>query len=213
MNNRTRTVYINSLVTLFGQLIQVIIGFVIRKIFIDTLGVYYLGYNSVFSNILQMLNLADMGIGVAITSFLFKPLAEGDKNRISVLMYLYKKIYTVIGVIVLSIGIVVSFWIDLLVPDATCSIGYLRLLFYINLAGTVSTYFLAYKRTLIIADQKSYIANAVDTCMYIVVSIAQAVVLIACPNYILYLVLQIAKNIIANFILSIRCDKEYGSFN
>lgn len=210
VNDRTKTVYRNSIVALFGQLIQVLIGFVIRKLFIDTLGINYLGYNSVFSNVLQMLSLADMGIGVAIISFLFKPLAEGDNNRISALMYLYKKIYSIIGFAVLSIGVILSIWLDVLVPDANCSLFYLRLMFYINLVGTVSTYFLAYKRTLIIADQKSYVINLVDTGMYIGISIVQVVILLVFPNYIVFLVLQIARNIISNIILSIKCDKEYG---
>lgn len=212
-NNRTKTVYINSTVTLFCQVLQILLGFIVRKIFIDSLGVAYLGYNSVFTNILQMLNLADMGIGVAITSFLFKPLADGDKERVSALMYLYKKIYNIMGFIVLVIGLVVSVFLGTLIPDATCSIGYLRILFYINLAGTVSTYFLAYKRTLIIADQRSYITNLVDMIMYFIVSCAQIICLFVSPNYIIYLVLQIAKNIISNIILSIKCDKEYGKIN
>lgn len=212
-NNRTKTVYINSTVTLFCQVLQILLGFIVRKIFIDSLGVVYLGYNSVFTNILQMLNLADMGIGVAITSFLFKPLTDGDKARVSALMYLYKKIYNIIGFIVLAIGLVVSAFLGTLIPDATCSIGYLRILFYINLAGTVSTYFLAYKRTLVIADQKSYITNLVDVFMYLIVSCAQIIYLLTDPNYIIYLVLQIAKNIISNIILSIKCDKEYGRIN
>lgn len=212
-NNRTKTVYINSIVTLFCQILQIILGFIVRKIFINSLGVAYLGYNSVFTNILQMLNLADLGIGVAITSFLFKPLTDGDKARVSALMYLYKNIYNIMGFIVLSIGLVVSVFLGTLIPDATCSIGYLRILFYINLAGTVSTYFLAYKRTLIIADQRSYITNLVDAIMYFIVSCAQIICLFVAPNYIIYLVLQIAKNIISNIILSVKCDNEYGRIN
>lgn len=211
--SRTKTIYINSMVTLLSQIAQVIIGFVLRKIFINTLGISYLGYNSVFSNILQMLNLADLGIGIAITSFLFKPIADGDKSRISTLMYFYKKIFNIIGVVVFVFGIIVSLVLNVLVPDAACSLGYLRVLFYINLAGTVSTYFLAYKRTLIIAYQKSYITNLVDMTMYFIISAAQAFFLLMVPNYISYLILQVAKNVISNIILSVHCDKEYGMIN
>lgn len=209
-NLRTKTVYKNSIVTLICQILQIILAFALRKIFISTLGVAYLGYNSVFANILQMLNLADMGIGVAITSFLFKPLADGDKDRIATLMYLYKKVYNIMGFVVLAIGLVISIFLGTIISDATCSLGYLRILFYINLIGTVSTYFLAYKRTLIIADQKSYITNLVDMITNFAVSAAQIICLLVKPNYIIYLVLAIAKNIISNIILSIRCDKEYG---
>lgn len=107
--NRTKIVYLNSVVTLVCQFLQILMGFVVRKIFINTLGVEYLGYNSVFLNILQMLNLADLGVGVAITSFLFKPLADGDNARVAALMYIYKKIYSIIGSFVLAVGVVISF--------------------------------------------------------------------------------------------------------
>lgn len=211
--NRTKNAYINSTVTLFCQVLLIFLGFIVRKIFITSLGVEYLGYNSVFANILQMLNLADMGIGVACTSFLFKPLADGNKSRISALMYLYKKIYNIIGIFVLVIGLVVSIFLKALIPDAICSIGYLRILFYINLAGTISTYFFAYKRTLIIADQKSYITNLIDMAIDFIISGLQIFCLLHASNYVLYMVLQIAKNVFSNIILSIKCDKEYGKIS
>lgn len=208
--NRRKNIYINSLAALIGQLLQILLSFVVRKIFIITLGVSYLGYNSVFSNILQMLNLADLGIGVAVTSFLYKPLAMGEKDRIATLMSLYRKIYHIMGMIVLSIGLIVSVFLGYIIPDATVSIWQLRILFYINLLGTVSTYFLAYKRTLIIADQKSYVANIIDTSIYFVITGIQIVSLLLFPNYIVFLTLSIAKTVISNLILSIKCNQMYG---
>lgn len=89
MEKRTKIVYVNSIVALGSQICQVLIGFITRKLFIDYLGVEYLGYNSVFANILQMLNLADLGIGVAITSYLYKPLSENNKKKITAIMYIY----------------------------------------------------------------------------------------------------------------------------
>ncbi len=212
MDSRTKKAKLNSIVTLIANIMQVIIGFIVRKLFIKYLGVTYLGYNSVFSNILQMLNLADMGIGVAITSYLFKPLAENNKKHVASLMVIYKKLYSIMGKIVLIIGIIVSVFLKQLIPDATCSITYLRILFYINLIGTVSTYFIAYKRTLLIADQKSYITNILDAIMYFCFSMIQIVALIVYPSYIVYLILSIMKNIISNIILSIKTGKLYGKF-
>lgn len=212
-NSRTKKVYLNSIVALLTKILQVILGFVVRKVFINSLGVMYLGYNSVFSNILQMLNLADLGIGVAITSFLYKPLADKDNDRVCALMYMYKKVYRIIGLMVLIAGLIVLAFIEVLIPDAECSLWYLRVLFLINLSGAVSTYFFAYKRTLIIADQKSYIANATDTIMFFAISVMQIGVLVTAPNYIIYLILNIAKNITSNVILSIKSDKILGDFN
>lgn len=210
---RTKKVYLNSSVTLITQILQILFGFIIRKLFIDYLGIEYLGYNSVFNNILQMLNLADLGIGVAITSYLYKPLAENNKDRITAIMYIYKKLYLIIGVIVLGVGLVLSFFLNTLIPDANCGIRYLRLLFYINLVGTASTYFLAYKRTLLIADQKSYLTNITDTVTYFIFSFIQLISLITIPNYIIYLSLNIAKNIVSNIIVSTKVNKEYKYIN
>ena len=212
-NTRTKKAYVNSAVTVSTQFCQILLGFIIRKLFINYLGVTYLGYNSVFSNILQMLNLADMGIGVAITSYLYRPLAEKDKDRITAIMVIYKKLYTVLGFVVLVIGLITSSFLNVLIPDAICEIWYLRILFYINLIGTASTYFLAYKRTLVIADQKSYLTNIVDTTVYFVIAILQLTLLIVVPNYIVYLSLNIAKNIISNIIVSIKVNKNYQYIN
>lgn len=212
-NNRTQKAKLNSIVTLATQFCQILLGFLIRKLFINYLGVTYLGYNSVFTNILQMLNLVDMGIGVAITSYLYKPLAENDRARITAVMGIYKKLYTILGFIVLGIGLIVSGFLNVLIPDATCRIWYLRILFYINLIGTVSTYFLAYKRTLLIANQKSYLTNIVDTIVYFAASILQLLSLIFVPNYIIYLSINIAKNIVSNVIVSIEVNKDYKYIN
>lgn len=210
-NNRTRKVYINSIATLVGQVLQVILGFVVRKLFLNYIGVEYLGYNSVFLNILQLLNLADMGIGVAVTSFLYKPLANNNRSEIATLMCIYKRLYSVMGIIVLSIGMLTIPFLPMLIPDAKCSLGFLVLIYLINLAGTVSTYFLAYKRTLIIADQKSYITNIIDTSLFFGVSILQLIGMLVYPNYIVYISLNLVRNVGSNIVLSIRADRMYGN--
>ena len=210
IESRIKKVSRNAIVSVVCHFWQILIGFVLRKLFIKYLGIEYLGYNSVFTNILQMLNLADLGIGIAITSYLYKPLAEGDTKRISSLMYIYKKLYSFIGIVVIFVGAFVSLFLGRLIPDADCSLSYLRLLFFINLVGTVSTYFVAYKRTLIIADQKAYITNLYDTIMYFIVSILQVILFACYPSYIIYLILNILKNIVSNIILSVKANRMYA---
>lgn len=207
--SRTKKIKLNSAISLATQLCQILLGFVIRRLFINYLGITYLGYNSVFAHILQMLNLADMGIGVAVTSYLYKPLAENDRSRIVAIIAIYRRLYSTIGLAVLFIGVIISLFIDKLIPDATCSIEYLRILYYINLVGIVSTYFLAYKRTLIVADQKSYVTNIIDTLVSFIVSVLQIIFLIFQPNYVIYLCLAITKNIVSNIIISIKVNQNY----
>lgn len=198
----------NTVITMLFQIIQVLFGFAIRKLFIDTLGVSYLGYNSVFSNILQMLNLADMGIGVAITSFLYKPLVEQDEKKINALMYIYSRIYHIMGGVVTGVGILLLLFIPQLIPDAEHGDSYLRILFIINLVGTISTYFLAYKRTLLIAQQKSYLTTTIDSFFFILCSALQILVLFTAPNYITYLLLNVLKNVLSNIVTVFVCNKK-----
>jgi O-antigen/teichoic acid export membrane protein len=209
-DSRIEKVRLNSTVAFISQVLQILLGFFIRKIFIYSLGVAYLGYNSVFTNILQMLSLADFGVEIAITGFLYKPLAENDMERVSALMFLFKKLYHIIGILVLLLGLVISIFLKVLIPDAACDIWYLRILFYLNLVGVVSTYFLAYKRTLLIADQKAYLTKLVDTIIFFTISVAQVVVLLVTSNYIIYLILNVLKNVISNIILLLKANRLYG---
>lgn len=206
---RTHYIYRNMTAVFTSQFIQMLLGFVSRKIFIQMLGVSYLGYNSVFQNILSMLDLADLGIGVAITSFLYKPLAEKDWEAVRTLMVIYKRIYYVLGTAVSAIGMVMALFLPVFIPDSVHNLPYLQLLFFINLVGTVSTYYLAYKRTLLIADQKNYLAALTDAFVNIFFTVIQIVMLFVLPNYILFLVLTIAKNIVSNIIISYICTKRY----
>lgn len=206
MDKKT-TVLKNAGVTLITQIINLFLKFVLQKVFIDTLGVSYLGYNSVFTNILQMLNLADLGIGVAITGFLYKPIANDEKKTISALMYLYRRIYYIMGTIVAAIGGIVLIFLPIIIPDAGCTNTYLRVLFLINLIGTISTYFMAYNRTLLIAQQKAYFVNLLDMITNFVFTLFQIISLLLFNNYIIFLLLNVTKNIISNIIITIDCNK------
>lgn len=204
--------YKNLTVTLTVQLVRMLLQFALQKVFIDTLGVAYLGYNSVFKNILQMLNMADFGIGIAITGFLFKPLAAEDEERVSALMYLYRRIYHLIGFAIAGIGIIIMIILPVIIPDALCSNSYLRILFVINLFGTLSTYFLAYRRTLLIADQKSYYTGIIDMVFDLTGTILQIITLFILSDYIVYLVINVGKNILANILIAYESNKKFGRY-
>ncbi len=192
------------------QLLHVILSFVIRRLFINTLGVTYLGYNAVFLNILSALNLAELGVATAITSFLYKPLAENDQETVKAIMHIFKRFYRIISLVVAIAGFGVSFFLGYFLSDASHDIWYLRFLFYLNLASTVATYFLAYKRTFLIANQKNYLTANIDSAVNIVFSAAQLGTLLFFPRYELYLLFALLKNFISNIIISQVCKKQYG---
>lgn len=204
--------YKNAAVTLIAQSTKLILQFVLQRVFIDTLGAEYLGYNSVFKNILQMLNMADLGVGLAITGYLYAPLADEDHARVSALMHIYKNVYHAIGCFVAFLGVCLTIMLPWIIPDANCGYGYLRVLFLINLISVLCTYFLAYKRTLLIANQQSYYVNTVDLAAEIVGTAAQVLCLYLIPNYIIYLVINISKTLAANIIINRECDKKYNLY-
>lgn len=207
--SRVQTAYRNSRAVLSYQFTSVILAFVSKKIFVVTMGIAFLGYNAVFTNILSALNLAELGIGFAITSFLYKPLAEHNETRVNALIYMYKKIYQILGILVLVIGLIASFFLPLFIKDASHDMSYLRFLFYINLIGTVSTYYLAYNRTLLIANQKNYVTARIDTILNIVLTTLQIFVMLYIPRYENFLILELLKSLIGNVIITILCRRQY----
>ena len=97
---RTKRSIINLITAFAGQILGVIISFIVRMIFVKYLSSEYLGINGLFTNILTMLSLVELGIGSAMIYSLYKPLAEDDKENIKSLMDLYKKAYRIIGIII-----------------------------------------------------------------------------------------------------------------
>ena len=106
-NSRTRNAIRNVLSGILNKSILLLFPFLIRSILIKTLGAEYLGLSSLFTSILQVLNLAELGFGSAIIFSLYKPISVGDKVTISALLNLYKKIYRIIGILVFFTGLII----------------------------------------------------------------------------------------------------------
>lgn len=192
-----------------GQIIGILISLVARWVFIYTLNVEYLGLNELFTNISLVLSLVELGIGPAMTFSLYKPLAENNREKIKSLMNLYKKAYTIIGILVFVLGLALiptlPFFIDTM-PNIPESIILIYILFVTN---TAISYFFAYKRSLIISDQKRYIDTAYRYIFYSILNILQIIVLVLTRNYILFLVVQVIMTLIENISVSLKVNKLY----
>ena len=134
-------------------------SFAMRTVFIHTLDAVYQGVNGTFTNILMLFSLADLGVGTAIIYALYKPIADGDKEKIQGLMKLYQKAYTIIGFVIIALGIATLPFLEYLVKDA--DIPDLHLIFMLFVINTASGYFFSYKGSLITAHQKNYIVTNV----------------------------------------------------
>lgn len=208
-DTRTKNALRNSVVGVISQVLTLVFSFVNRTIFIHFLGSDYLGFNGLFSNILSLLSIAELGIGSAIVYSMYKPLADQDKEKIKALVNLYKKCYVTIGVVITIIGLLLIPFFDILIknpPDIGENIVLIYILF---LLSNVNSYFFYYKIVVINTDQKGYIISLYTQIFKWIQVILQIVILIISKNYILYLVVQVLCAIGTNFALYLKANKMY----
>lgn len=211
---RTKKVLKNLATGFFNRTVVEIIKFVVRTIFIYRLSEAYLGATSLFTNILAVLNIAELGIGGSISVALYKPLAEKDNDQVKALMQLYKKLYRIIGLSILLIGTVLSLFIPYLVKERIEGLN-LYVVYFLYLIRTVVSYlFFAYKSTLLTADQKNYTVTLVSTCFNVLIAIGQIIVLYSTVSsqawtFYCYLVVDIVGNIGMNLFIAQVVDKQY----
>ncbi|MCB2298255.1 lipopolysaccharide biosynthesis protein [Clostridium tagluense] len=198
----------NIIFNLGSTFITYILSFVSRSIFIYTLGAQYLGVNGLFSNILMMLSLAELGIGTAINFSLYKPIAQKDNNKISTLMTFYRKAYSVIGCIVAVFGFILMFFLHYIIKDAN-TIENLRTIYLLYLFSTVSGYFLSYKTTLVSAYQKDYTLVPINVAISAITILGQIVILMITKSFIYYLFVQIIFGFIQRIIINNVITKQY----
>ena len=198
---RTSSTIKNLFWAFIGQGIGLIISFISRIFFLKILGSEYLGLNGLFTNILTVLSLAELGIGTAIIYSLYRPLAVKDELKIKQLMFFYKKTYIIIGIIILILGIAITPFLKYLINDIP-NIDYIWLIYILFVIYTSVSYFYSYKRNLIIADQNRYIATIYRYLFYILLNITQIIYLVITKDYFGFLVLQIIFTILENIFVS-----------
>lgn len=198
----------NLVVALIGQAFGLIISFIARIIFVKFLSDEYLGLNGLFTNLLTMLSLVELGVGSALVYSLYKPLADGDNEKVKSLMDLYRKAYNIIGGVVLIIGILFIPFYRYLISEVP-SISHLDFIYILFVLNTAISYFYSYKRSLIICDQKRYIATIYRYVFYFLLNVFQIIVLFLTHNYILYLITQVVFTWLENICISIKADRMY----
>lgn len=196
---------------IFGVLYQIVVlvfSFVSRTIFIKILGSEYLGISGLFSNILTVLSLAELGFGTAINYSLYKPIAEHDVHKIAALMNFFKKVYYVVAAIVLSIGLSLVPVLSYLVNVET-DIPNLTLYYILILMQTVVSYLFVYKMAILNANQQGYLVSNYGIFTYILQFVLQNVMLVITRNFAVYLGVQILCTLINNLLISRKADLIY----
>lgn len=211
--NRSRNATRNIIFGVILKIYQLVLPFAMRTIIMYELGVKYLGLNSLFTSILQVLNLAELGVGSAMVFSMYKPIAHGDSKTICALMKLYKIYYRVIGLVVLASGLVLLPFIPKLIAGDVPDGINIYVLYLLNLLATVFTYWLfAYKNSILQAHQRQDVVSKVtivtDTCKYIL----QIGMLFAFHNYYYYVCVLLLSQIFNNILTAIVSNKLYPQF-
>lgn len=205
---RTEKSIKNVSVAFISNFIIILIGFISQSIFAQNLGKEYLGLNGLFSNIVSMLGIVELGIGSALIYHLYKPTAENNIPQIKALMNFYKISYRYIALIILILGLIILPFINYFV-DTSLSVN-IYLIFILFIIETVVSYLLSYKRSILYAYQENYIVNIVHIIYIVLLNISQFIILIYTKNYYLYLVLKIIFKFIENLVITYVANKRYS---
>ena len=208
--NATRNIVFGMILKVY----QIIMPFLMRTAMIYLMGVQYLGLNSLFTSILQVLNLAELGVGSAMIYSMYKPIAEDDNVTICALMKLYRTYYRAIGFAIAVIGCVLTPFIPKLISGDTPDDISIYALYLLNLGATVLSYWLyAYKNSILQAHQRTDIVSKVTLVTSTIQYILQLLVLWKFRNYYLFVVVMLITQMITNIATAIAADKLYPQFS
>ncbi len=208
--SRTAKSLKNSIVALTMYFVNLVLQFFSRKILLDYLGTEILGLNSTAYNLLQFLNIAELGIGSAIGSTLYKPLFEKDKQSISEIIALQGKFYQRIAIFIIAGAAAIMPFFPLIFKKMTLPLWYAYASFAALLFSALLSYFVNYKQILLSADQKEYKIQYTYRLSMMVKVAVQMLAIITLPNgYIWWLILEIIFAIIGSIALSKTIRNEY----
>ena len=209
---RTKKSIINAIVATLASAVGMVLGFVTQKVFLECLGLEYSGANGLFTNIMSMLCIVELGIGSAIVYNLYKPIAENDKEKIISLMYFYRKCYRILAAVIFGLGLILLPFVPFFVGENSIQES-MYLLYFLALIDIVYSYLLSYKRSNLMANQQNYIVNIVHMGYLIVMNLFEVGLLYLTKNYILYLVSRIIFRIAENLVITLIANKKYPYIN
>lgn len=212
--NRTKNASRNIVWGIINQIIVLVLPFVTRTVMLYSLGINYVGLGGLFSSVLQVLSFAELGIGNTLVYFMYKPIAENDRGKVSSLLNFYKRTYRIIGIIVLTIGLSILPFLNYLIASDTPDDINIYILYIVYLLNSVVGYFLyAYKQSLFLASQRTDYISKIGTFLNAIGSITQILMLLLTKNYYLYVIVIPTITILNNIITAVIADKYYPQYS
>lgn len=193
-----------------GTIVSLVLSFVSRTLFIGSIGIDYLGINSLFVNVLQVLSFAELGVGVAINYSLYKPVADNDIEKIKSLMMLYKRAYRWIAFVVGLMGLILMPFLRYIINDPGQISHHEIIVYYLMfLLNTVISYLLSYKYSLPVVMQKGYVLTNINTVATLLIYSVQIVVVLCFRRYLVYLLSNFFLQLIQKLYTDYYLNKNY----
>lgn len=209
-DSRQKNAMLASVFAIVEQIFSVASVFIYRTIFLSYLSKEYLGIEGLFTNILQLFSLAELGIGMTILYRMYKPFAEKDVNAISAHVHFYKNVYHGIALLTATIGACLYPFIDNIVnaEDVPGDVN-LRLVYVLFVLQSVASYLFVYKQSIIQANQRAYLVSGFTTGLTVVNVVIKVVVLMLTRKYEIVLMASIITTILINWGFSLWITHEY----
>lgn len=196
-----------------NKVVLMIVPFVVRTAIKNTLGVQYLGLNSLFSSILQVLSVTEMGFSTAVIYNMYKPISEGDDAAVCALLNFYRKVYRIIGLCVLAIGFCLIPFLPHLISGSYPEDTNITVLYLIYLINSVVSYFLfAYLSSLLVAYQREDVNSIINLVVHVGLQLSQIAVLYLTRNYYLFIILMPVFTIINNIWIAYIVKRMYPQY-
>jgi len=210
MGNRKNNGIRNIGAGILNSFILSILPFITRTIIVITIGSRYLGLSSLFTSILMVLNLSELGFGSALVFSMYKPIADDNKKQICALLNLYKKIYWFIGTGILIMGLIFAPFLPVIIKGKWPADINIYILYFIYLFNAAISYFaFAHKKALLTAYQRNDMISNVNSIVTIITYIVQIILLLTIRNYYLYVCIFPIFTVIENICTAIITKKKY----
>ena len=211
---RTEKSVRNMKFAMIAQLVTMILTFVSKPVIINLVGFDAHSINSLFTQVISAISLAEMGVGSAIVYNLYKPLAEGDHKKVSELMNLFRTAYWAIGAATMVIGLALTPWLQYLIKGIeNYEFSYIRIAYLMFVFQSATSYLFSYKASLLQADQNAYLYTIVSTISRIIGTVIALIMLAITREYLVFLGVNIVQSIASNAYASRVVDKAYPYLN
>lgn len=213
MESRVKNTTRNIFTGLIQQCLNILLPFIVRTLILYKLGKLYQGLDGLFVSILQILSLSELGLSTAVVYMLYQPIADRNYTLVVSIMNYLKKLYRIIGGIILIVGLIISLFLPVLIKGEYPKDINIYILFYVYLINTSISYWLfAYKSVFFTAIQRIDIVNKISILTQVTMKLLQIIVLMIFSNYYAYIAILPIMTICNNLLMEWTFRKNYRNY-